>query len=60
MLNVMERCFPNEFAGWTPRLREIIPSLGANLSEEPGLYEEIHRHGDRVLFSDSSAEAVIA
>jgi malate dehydrogenase (quinone) len=60
MLNVMERCFPNEFASWTPRLREIIPSLGANLSEEADLYEEIHRHGDRVLFSDSSAEAVIA
>ncbi len=60
MLNVMERCFPREFAGWTTRLQEIVPSLGANLTEEPGLYAEIRERGDRVLFNRSLVEAAIA
>jgi malate dehydrogenase (quinone) len=59
MLNVMERCFPIDFADWLPRLQEIIPSLDANLSAEPALFEEIRSHSDRVLFDRSTATAVV-
>ncbi|SUB53711.1 Probable malate:quinone oxidoreductase [Nocardia brasiliensis] len=41
MLDVMQRCFPAEYAGWTPRLKEMIPSLGAKLSEDQALFREV-------------------
>lgn len=60
MLNVIERCFPDEFTAWTPRLQEIVPSLGVNLAGEPELYEEIRHRGDRVLFNHAALEARMA
>ncbi|MFE9576002.1 malate dehydrogenase (quinone) [Nocardia sp. NPDC006044] len=41
MLDVMQRCFPAEYAGWTPKLKEMIPSLGVKLSEDPALFHEV-------------------
>ncbi|MBP7835658.1 MAG: malate dehydrogenase (quinone) [Rhodoluna sp.] len=35
MLEVLERCFPSDFAGWQKKLREIIPSFGEKLSANP-------------------------
>lgn len=49
MLDVMERCFPNEYPGWQPTLRELIPSLGVSLRENPVLLEEVQRATDRAL-----------
>jgi malate dehydrogenase (quinone) len=50
MLDVMERCFGERFAGvWQPRLTEMIPSLGTKLSEEPALFHEVWDWGTRVL-----------
>ncbi|MGV9753338.1 malate dehydrogenase (quinone) [Nocardia farcinica] len=41
MLDVLQRCFPREYADWTPRLREMIPSLGVKLSEDKALFHEV-------------------
>ncbi|MEV0027792.1 malate dehydrogenase (quinone) [Nocardia sp. NPDC050793] len=41
MLDVLQRCFPREYADWTPRLREMIPSLGLKLSEDKALFHEV-------------------
>ncbi|WP_431969331.1 malate dehydrogenase (quinone) [Nocardia sp. bgisy134] len=41
MLDVLQRCFPGQYADWTPRLREMIPSLGVKLSEDKALFHEI-------------------
>ena len=50
MLDVMERCFADRYAtAWQPRLKEMIPSLGARLSDEPGLFTEVWEWGTRVL-----------
>jgi malate dehydrogenase (quinone) len=49
MLSVLERCFPNRFQSWLPALKEMVPSLGATLSDEPALYAEVFSWGTRTL-----------
>ena len=39
MLDVLSRCFPDRMAGWEPKLREMIPSYGKNLSDDPAAAE---------------------
>jgi malate dehydrogenase (quinone) len=41
MLEIMERCFPEQLKEWEPKIKEIIPSYGIALSENPELYKEI-------------------
>jgi malate dehydrogenase (quinone) len=35
MVDLLQRCFPGEYSRWEPQLREMIPSLGAKLSDDP-------------------------
>ncbi|WP_307787013.1 malate dehydrogenase (quinone) [Mycolicibacterium mengxianglii] len=49
MLDVMQRCFGDHYQGWQPRLREMIPSLGTELSHEPELFAEVWNWGTKVL-----------
>jgi malate dehydrogenase (quinone) len=35
MLDVLARCFPARFAEWQPKLRQMIPSFGTQLSSAP-------------------------
>lgn len=49
MLDVMKRCFPSEYPAWQPRLRELIPSVGVSLAENPGVLEEVQASTDRTL-----------
>ena len=49
MLDVMQRCFGDYYQGWQPRLREMIPSLGTELSHEPELFAEVWNWGTKVL-----------
>ena len=41
MLDVMQRCFPEQYTGWTPQLQQMIPSLGQKLSENQALFQEV-------------------
>ena len=34
MLGLLQRCFPERYAGWEPALRELIPTLGEKLNED--------------------------
>jgi malate dehydrogenase (quinone) len=52
MLDVMERCFSGRYKSWLPKLKEMVPSLGTSLSEEPRLFEEVWSWGTRVLRLD--------
>ena len=36
-------------AAWTPKLREMIPSLGHQLNQEPTLLDEVTRTTDATL-----------
>ncbi|MGE7767140.1 malate:quinone oxidoreductase [Peribacillus sp. NPDC096540] len=42
MLEVIEKCFPQYKKEWEPKLKEMIPSYGVSLVENPELIEEIH------------------
>jgi len=35
MLDVLERCFPDRIAGWTPAIRRMVPSFGEPLALDP-------------------------
>ncbi len=49
MLDVLERCFPREYADWTPQLKAMVPSLGVKLSENQGLYHEVWDWSSKAL-----------
>ncbi|MEP6480465.1 MAG: malate:quinone oxidoreductase [Rhodoglobus sp.] len=35
MLGLIEKCFPDRMAGWTPGLTKMIPSYGTSLADDP-------------------------
>jgi malate dehydrogenase (quinone) len=49
MLDVLQRCFADRYQAWLPALKEMVPSLGAELSNEPALYDEVWSWGTKVL-----------
>lgn len=57
MLDVLERCFPDRYQSWLPTLKEMVPSLGTELSNEPALFDELWSWGTKVLQLDSPAPA---
>src|SRR6476661_4866243 len=58
MLDVMERCFSDRYPSWLPKLKEMVPSLGTELSNEPALFEEVWSWGTKVLKLDNPADGV--
>jgi malate dehydrogenase (quinone) len=49
MLDVLERCFPGQIEGWRPQLKEIVPSYGLSLGDNPSLYSDLKEWTDRTL-----------
>jgi hypothetical protein len=49
MLDVLQRCFPDRHQVWLPTLKDMVPSLGATLSGEPALFEEVWSWGTKAL-----------
>lgn len=49
MLDVLERCFPEHIDAWRPRLKEIVPSYGVTLANEPGLHADLRDWTDTTL-----------
>ncbi len=58
MLDVMERCFADRYPAWLPKLKEIVPSLGTELSNEPNLFAEVWAWGSNVLKLDQAPSAL--
>ena len=58
MIDVMERCFSDRYPRWLPKLKEMVPSLGTELSREPALFEEVWGWGTKVLKLDRPAGGV--
>ena len=40
MLQVLERCFADRWEGWQPTLRQVVPSFGTSLSDDPEAAQE--------------------
>ena len=49
MLHLLERCFPRQWREWQPRLAEIVPSYGTDLSENPEMVRAIHERTSQAL-----------
>lgn len=49
MLEVLQRCFPQHLPDWEPKIKEMIPSYGLLLSEQPELLREIEPAVARAL-----------
>ena len=54
MLDVLQRCFTHRYQSWLPTLKEMVPSLGAELSREPALYDEVRSWGSKALQLEAS------
>ncbi|MEL3972129.1 malate:quinone oxidoreductase [Rossellomorea oryzaecorticis] len=42
MLEVLDKCFPQHMNEWEPKIKEMIPSYGLSLTDNPELFNEIH------------------
>ncbi|XRD69050.1 malate:quinone oxidoreductase [Microbacterium esteraromaticum] len=40
MLGLLKRCFPEQYAGWEPTLRELIPTVGETLNDDAAAAEK--------------------
>ncbi len=51
MIDVLEKCFPNDFQtnNWQSKLKEMIPSYGQNLNENPELLKQIRENTNKIL-----------
>ncbi|SFK09353.1 malate dehydrogenase (quinone) [Halobacillus dabanensis] len=57
MLEMMERCFPQHINEWEPKIKEMIPSYGKALVENPDLIREVHTTTDQALGLNHYTEA---
>lgn len=59
MLEIITRCFPEQIKEWEPKIKEMIPSYGVSLMENPELFQQIHASTARSLrLNESSPERV--
>ncbi|RSL30699.1 malate:quinone oxidoreductase [Salibacterium salarium] len=49
MLEVIQKCFPQYMKEWEPKIKEMIPSYGESLMENPELLDDIHTHTSQTL-----------
>lgn len=42
MLEIIKKCFPQHREAWEPKIKEMIPSYGISLVDNPELFDEIH------------------
>lgn len=43
MLEVIKKCFPDRMKEWDAKIKEMIPSFGLSLMDNPDLLQEIHQ-----------------
>ncbi|SEO02169.1 malate:quinone oxidoreductase [Paenibacillus sp. OV219] len=58
MLEVLNRCFPQEMKAWEPKIKEMIPSYGVSLVKNPELINEIHSSTSELLGLNRELETV--
>ncbi len=60
MLELLEKCFPQELAGkaWQEKIRDMIPSYGRSLLQDPELYAAVAESSSRTLGLEKK-EAVV-
>ncbi|MGZ9583726.1 malate:quinone oxidoreductase [Paenibacillus marinisediminis] len=59
MLEVFEKCFPQYLKAWEPKIKEMIPSYGMSLLNNPELIHELHTSTARTLGLNSEQQPVM-
>ncbi|MDA3129541.1 malate:quinone oxidoreductase [Aliibacillus thermotolerans] len=54
MLNLLERCFPEQMKEWEPKIKEMVPSYGMSLMENPDLLQEVKEEANKTLHLDQN------
>lgn len=49
MFEILERCFPSQWEGWQPQLKQMVPTHGHKLSESPELAREAQKRTAEIL-----------
>lgn len=49
MLEVLEKCFPEQMNAWERKIKEMIPSYGMSLSDNPAFFEKIYASTSHTL-----------
>lgn len=49
MLQLLNKCFPERIEEWEPKIKEMIPSYGVKLMENPELLEGVHTSTSQTL-----------
>ena len=49
MFDVLQRCYRDEFKGWEPKIKEMVPSFGYRLTDHEDLYHEINKEVTKYL-----------
>ncbi|MFD2706433.1 malate dehydrogenase (quinone) [Salibacterium lacus] len=49
MLDVLEKCFPDHLETWKPKIKEMIPSYGESLEDNPDLLDDVQVSTSRIL-----------
>ncbi|MFJ5771962.1 malate:quinone oxidoreductase [Psychrobacillus sp. NPDC093180] len=52
MLEIINKCFPQHAKEWEPKIKEMVPSYGVSLVENPELFRELHASTAKVLGLD--------
>ena len=49
MLGLLKTCFPRQYDGWEPALKDMLPSLGRSLADDETLLTELSEYTARTL-----------
>ncbi|KYD07921.1 malate:quinone oxidoreductase [Heyndrickxia sporothermodurans] len=60
MLEIIKKCFPEYQKEWEPKIKEMIPSYGLSLVENPDLFKEIHTSTAKALGLNHSEKETVS
>ncbi len=50
MFDVLQRCYRDEFKGWEPKIKEMVPSFGYRLTDHEDLYHKINEEVTKYFY----------
>lgn len=59
MLELMSRAFPEKFSSWQERIKEMVPSYGVSLSDNPEMFKEMNESTADTLGLKSHEEGAL-
>ena len=59
MFELIETCFPERMEDWTPKLKEMVPSYGQSLKDNPELIREVKASTAEILEFNDAAKASV-